>query len=45
MRFLKWFYPGMQVKRWLGLAVLGIHLQALQEALLETGPKPSGVRA
>ena len=22
--FLKWFYPGMHIKRWLGLIVIGV---------------------
>jgi len=34
VRFLKWFYPGMQVKRWLFLAVGGIFLFGVGAALL-----------
>ncbi len=34
MRFLKWLYPGMQVKRWLFLAVAGIFLFGIGSALL-----------
>ena len=22
--FLKWFYPGMHIKRWLGLIIIGV---------------------
>ncbi len=34
MRFLKWFYPGMQVKRWVGLALAGIVFFGVGAALL-----------
>ncbi len=34
MRFLKWFYPGMRVKRWLFLAVAGVLLFGIGAALL-----------
>ncbi len=34
LRFLKWFYPGMQVKRWFTLAVVGIFLFGIGSALL-----------
>ena len=34
MRFLKWFYPGMQVKRWLVLAIAGVLLFGIGSALL-----------
>ncbi len=34
MRFLKWFYPGMRVKRWLGMAILGVFLFGIGSALL-----------
>lgn len=34
VRFLKWFYPGMQVKRWLFLAVGGVFLFGVGAALL-----------
>ncbi len=34
MRFLKWLYPGMQVKRWVVLAVAGILFFGMGAALL-----------
>ena len=34
MRFLKWFYPGMQIKRWLFLAIVGILCFGIGSALL-----------
>lgn len=34
MRFLKWLYPGMKVKRWLALALLGGLLLMMGSALL-----------
>ncbi len=34
MRFLKWFYPGMRVKRWLFMAVAGVFLFGMGSALL-----------
>jgi len=34
MRFLKWFYPGMRVKRWLAMAVAGVFLFGIGSALL-----------
>jgi len=34
MRFLKWFYPGMRVKRWLVMAVGGVFLFGIGSALL-----------
>ena len=34
MRFLKWFYPGMQVKRWLFMAIAGVLLFGIGSALL-----------
>ncbi len=34
MRFLKWFYPGMRVKRWLALAIVGVFLFGIGSALL-----------
>lgn len=34
MRFLKWFYPGMRVKRWLSLAIVGVFLFGIGSALL-----------
>ncbi len=33
-RFLKWFYPGMYIKRWVFLAVVGGFLLAIGSALL-----------
>ncbi len=39
MRFLKWLYPGMKVKRWLLLAVAGILLFGMGSALFTT-PQP-----
>ena len=33
-RFLKWLYPGMRVKRWLSLAILGIFLFGMGAGLL-----------
>jgi uncharacterized cofD-like protein len=39
--FLKWFYPGMHIKRWLGLMVIGVAIMAfgfsylVREAYLE----------
>lgn len=40
MRALKWFYPGMRVKRWLFLAVGGVFLFGIGSALL---PLDNGV--
>lgn len=34
MRFLKWFYPGMRVKRWLVMAAGGVFLFGIGSALL-----------
>jgi uncharacterized cofD-like protein len=34
MRFLKWFYPGMRVKRWLVMAVAGVFMFGIGSALL-----------
>ncbi|HEX9780823.1 MAG TPA: YvcK family protein [bacterium] len=34
MRFLKWFYPGMRIKRWLALAIGGMMLFGVGAALL-----------
>jgi len=34
MRFLKWFYPGMRVKRWLFLAIGGVFVFGIGAALL-----------
>jgi len=34
LRFLKWFYPGMRVKRWFSLAMVGIFLFGIGSALL-----------
>ena len=34
MRFLKWFYPGMQVKRWVVLAIAGVLFFGMGAALL-----------
>ena len=34
MRFLKWFYPGMRVKRWLSIAIAGVFLFGIGSALL-----------
>ncbi|MBI4340697.1 MAG: YvcK family protein [Candidatus Omnitrophica bacterium] len=34
MRFLKWFYPGMRVKRWLVMAIVGVFLFGIGSALL-----------
>ena len=34
VQFLKWFYPGMQVKRWFSLAVAGVFLFGVGSALL-----------
>jgi len=34
MRFLKWLYPGMKIKRWLALIVAGILLFGMGSALL-----------
>jgi len=34
LRFLKWFYPGMRVKRWLLMAVTGVLLFGIGAALL-----------
>ena len=34
MRFLKWFYPGMQIKRWVILAIFGLLLFGMGGALL-----------
>lgn len=36
IRFLKWFYPGMKIKRWLLLAVVGVLLFGMGAALLTT---------
>jgi uncharacterized cofD-like protein len=36
MRFLKWLYPGMQVKRWAFVALFGMLLFGLGAALLPT---------
>ncbi len=36
MRFLKWFYPGMKVKRWLLLAAVGVLVFGMGSALLTT---------
>lgn len=32
--FLKWFYPGMGIKRWIGLAILGIFMIVVGSASL-----------
>ena len=34
VRFLKWFYPGMRVKRWLMMAIVGIFCFGIGSALL-----------
>ncbi len=34
MRFLKWFYPGMKIKRWLLLVIVGVLLFGMGSALL-----------
>lgn len=34
MRFLKWFYPGMRIKRWIFLAVIGVLFFGIGSALL-----------
>ena len=34
VRFIKWFYPGMRVKRWLTMVILGIFLFGIGSALL-----------
>ena len=34
MRFLKWFYPGMRVKRWFLMSVVGVLLFGMGSALL-----------
>jgi len=34
MRFLKWLYPGMRVKRWFLMAVIGVFLFGIGSALL-----------
>ena len=34
MRLLKWFYPGMRVKRWFAMAVVGVLLFGMGSALL-----------
>ena len=34
LRFLKWLYPGMRVKRWLFMAVTGVLLFGIGSALL-----------
>ena len=34
MQFMKWFYPGMRVKRWLGIAIAGVMLFGIGSALL-----------
>jgi len=36
MRLLKWLYPGMKVKRWLFLAIVGVLLFGLGSSLLST---------
>ena len=36
MRFLKWLYPGMKIKRWLSLAVAGVLVFGMGAALLTT---------
>ena len=28
LNFLKWLYPGMRVKRWFGLVLLGVSIAA-----------------
>ena len=33
-QFLKWLYPGMHVKRWLALSLLGVALMGLGIAYL-----------
>ncbi len=33
-RFLKWFYPGMRIKRWLVMAIVGVFLFGIGAALL-----------
>src|SRR3989338_9200362 len=40
MRFLKWFYPGMRVKRWFIMAIVGVLLFGMGSALL---PLESGI--
>ncbi len=40
MRFLKWFYPGMMVKRWLLLAVMGVLCFGMGAALLPVENNP-----
>jgi len=34
MRFLKWFYPGMRVKRWFGMSITGVLVFGMGSALL-----------
>jgi uncharacterized cofD-like protein len=34
MQFMKWFYPGMRVKRWLGIAIAGVLFFGVGSALL-----------
>ena len=34
MQFMKWFYPGMRVKRWLGIAIAGVLCFGIGSALL-----------
>ncbi|HOX54446.1 MAG: YvcK family protein [Candidatus Omnitrophica bacterium] len=34
LNFLKWFYPGMGIKRWIGLAILGIIMVSFGSANL-----------
>ncbi|MBI3088385.1 MAG: YvcK family protein [Candidatus Omnitrophica bacterium] len=45
MRLLKWLYPGMQVKRWLLLAVAGILLFGMGASLLAIDEASFAVRA
>ena len=40
IRFLKWFYPGMKIKRWLLLSIVGMLLFGMGSALFTT-PQPS----
>ena len=35
MRFLKWLYPGMRVKRWLFMAIAGVFFFGIGSALLK----------
>ena len=34
MRFLKWFYPGMRVKRWFGMSIIGVIIFGMGAAIL-----------